>query len=157
MIFICDCFLFVCYFNLNSSFVVFESHHSTNSCVHRQSSPLCVQSVLSDRINELSKIVNIVQQPTKSKIASIMSSKSLFMSNFKFKKNKNETVDPSTAYKTVESLNFDSLDTTLNTTLNTTINDFDLPSLDNDNLNVLSNHVLSADQIIINKEIGKGT
>ena len=86
-----------------------------------------------------------------------MNHKSLFMSNFKFKKNKNDD-----NYRTAESLNQDSnlLDTTLNTTLNSTILDEHLSSLNNeqtdDSLHVPSNHLLSADQIIINTQLGEG-
>lgn len=91
-------------------------------------------------------------------------SKPQFISNFnKFisqRRNKNED----SIYKTAESLNspnLDLLDATLNTTLNSTINlDDNLVSLTpnekSNDFSVPFNHVLSADQIIINKELGKG-
>ena len=101
-----------------------------------------------------------------------MNGKSLFMSNFKFKKNRN---DESSAYRAAGSLNsHDSLDTTnyhsainstMNTTLDMTLNstlNFDdhLTSLNNNNddskEDLPPNFVLPAKQITINKELGKG-
>ena len=89
------------------------------------------------------------------------------MSNFKFKKNRN---DESSAYRAAGSLNsHDSLDTsgnyhtglnsTLNTTLDMTLNfDDHLTSLNNDDSkeDLPPNFVLPAKQVTINKELGKG-
>lgn len=86
---------------------------------------------------------------------------SLFIGNFKFNK-KNKNVDTS-VYKTAESLNhYDSnqLDITLNTTIN--LDDQFTQQINNNNNDknddffVPSDHVLSADQIVIEKELGKG-
>lgn len=99
-----------------------------------------------------------------------MNGKSLFMSNFKFKKNRN---DDSSAYRAAGSLNshdsldatnytaINSLNTTLDMTLNSTLNfDDHLTSLNNNNDDAKEdlppNFVLSAKQITINKKLGKG-
>lgn len=102
-----------------------------------------------------------------------MNGKSLFMSNFKFRKSRH---DESSAYRTAGSLNsHDSLDatnnyhsamnstmnTTLDMTLNSTLNlDDHLTSLNNNNddgkEDLPPNFVLPAKQVVINKKLGKG-